>query len=160
MAYTVTLYVNMSDPHYFNKNIGFVADVACEIKNPEDIEEPEISIMATDAYDPVNYVYIPHFRRYYYATPTLGRGSMITFKCKSDPLMSFKNEILACPAVIARNPWAWDLYLPDPNLPVESRTIKGVIPFPVTTPFSGNNNCYIVTTLGPGGDIISTGGDE
>ena len=103
----------------------------------------------------MNYLYIPQFGRYYYAKPVGGRGANITYECSSDVLMSFKAGILASPAVISRNPWHFDLYLPDPKLPVEARTVSSVLKFPGDH-FNGLNNSYILTCIGSG----ITGGDE
>lgn len=147
MSYTISLYKNTSGIHHINKSITLIADTVCELKNPQDVETPEIYIAATDAYDGVNYVYIPEFGRYYYAKALPGRGQTITFSCESDPLMSFKAGVKAAPAVISRNPWHWDLYVHDPKMPVEARTASAVIKFPGTH-FNGQNNCYILTTLG------------
>lgn len=147
MSYTVRLYHNTSGKHHLNKAITHIADVECDIKNPQDVVRPEIYISATDSYDDVNYVYIPEFNRYYYANVMPGRGQTITYACKSDVAMSFKGGILSAPAVISRNPWHFDLYLPDNKMPVESRTASAVIKFPGSH-FDGSNNCYVLTTLG------------
>jgi len=147
MSYQVKLYKNSSGDHHLNKAITYIADVDCEIKNPEDKETPEVFIAASDAYFGVNYIEIPAFNRFYYVTPHTGRGQTITYKCQSDVLMSFKTGIRNAPAVISRNPWHWDLYVHDPKMPVEVRTASAVIKFPGTH-FNGQNNCYILTTLG------------
>lgn len=148
--YNVNLYYNSSDKHELNKALTLVAsDVACDLKAPVDAVRPVITIAATDAYDRVNYAYIPEFQRYYYATPVVKNNQIITYELKSDALMSFKGGILSSPAVIARNPWSYDKYIPDNKLPVESRTVKGVIKFP-SNHFAGNNNTYILTTIGGG----------
>lgn len=147
MSYTIKIYINSSGPDYFDKNLSGETSVDCELKAPVDIENPTIYIAAGAAYDQYNYCYIAEFGRYYFMTPVAGTAQTITFECKSDPLMSFKAAIRDCPAVISRNPWHWDLYLPDPKLPVETRTLSAVIKFPEDY-FKGTNNCYILTTLG------------
>lgn len=157
--YRCVLYINYSDVHVFDKNILQIADVACDFKDIMDVENPSVFIMAPDTCDDVNYIYIPQFNRYYFAKPVAGHGTTITYECTSDPLMSFKQAIKNSPAVISRNPWEFDLYLPDPKLPIESRTVKNTIPFPVTNLFDGDNNCYVLTTIGPGGEIIPVGGE-
>ena len=148
MSYTCTLYRNSSNPNVINKAISSLATVSCDFKNPIDVENPEIYIAATDAYDNCNYMYIPEFGRYYFCKARAGLGQTITYECTSDPLMSFKGGILSSPAVIARNPWHFDMYLPDGKIPVESRTAAGTFKFPNTNTFGGNNNCYILTMLG------------
>ena len=148
MSYEIHIYINSSAPDYFTKNLTGDTTITAELKAPIDIEKPTIYLSATDAYDGYNYCYIAEFGRYYFMTPVAGVGQTMTFECISDPLMSFKDPILACPAVVARNPWHWDLYLPDPKLPVEARTVSGIIKFPNPDHFNGDNNCYILTTLG------------
>ena len=149
MSYTVKIYINSSAPDYFDKVLSGETSVDCNFKAPIDIENPTIYISATDAYDGYNYCYIAEFGRYYYMKAVGGNSQTITYECKSDPLMSFKSQIRACPAVIARNPWQWDLYLPDPKLPVEARTISAVKEFKTNkSAFDGTNNCFILTCLG------------
>lgn len=149
MAYNVVIYMNNSGDDYLDKNLSGATTVSCEFKQPVDIENPTIYISSTDAYDKYNYCYIAEFGRYYWMKPVAGNGQTITFECESDPLMSFKGQIRSCPAVIARNPWHFDLYLPDNRLPIETRTASAVKKFPNDL-FSGDHNCYILTTLGSG----------
>lgn len=150
MSYTVKLYKNSSGNDYFNKALSGETTVTCDFKAPIDVENPTIYISATNAYDGYNYCYIAEFGRYYYMKCIGGTSQTLTFQCESDPLMSFKAQIKSCPAVIARNPWHFDLYVPDNRLPIESRKVAGVYPFPNTSYFSGSNNCYVLTTLGSG----------
>lgn len=149
MAYDVKIYKNSSAPDYFDKALSGETTVSCEFKAPIDVENPTIYISATDSYDGYNYCYIAEFGRYYFMKAIGGTSQTITFQCTSDPLMSFRSQIRACPAVISRNPWHWDKYIADPKLPIESRTISAVIPFTTNaSAFSGTDNCYILTCLG------------
>ena len=148
MSYTCTLYKNSSAPNHMNKSLTSLGDAACDFKNPINVENPVIYLSGTDAYDKVNYIYIPEFGRYYFATCTGGTGATLTFECTSDPLMSFKSAILASKAVVSRNPWKFDKYIHDDKMPVESRNIRSTFKFPNTNVFDGTHNCYILTTLG------------
>ena len=148
MAYDVKIYINSSAPDYLDKSLSGETTVSCEFKAPIDVENPIIYISATDAYDGYNYCYIAEFDRYYFMKAIGGTSQTITFQCTSDPLMSFASQIRVCPAVIARNPWHWDLYLPDPKLPVEARTVSAIRKFDGSSHFDGTANCYILTTLG------------
>lgn len=149
MSYPVVIYMNSSGDDYLDKALSGGTSINCDFKQPIDIENPTIYISATDAYDKYNYCYIAEFGRYYWMKPVGGNGQTITYSCESDPLMSFKGQIRSCPAVIARNPWHFDLYLPDNRLPIETRTASAVKKFPNDL-FSGDHNCYILTTLGSG----------
>ena len=149
MSYPVVLYTNSSNPNKVNKSITTLATVSCDFKDVVDVENPTIVIGYGSPYEKCNYVYIAEFGRYYFATCKAGVGGKITVECVSDPLMSFKTEILNSPAVIARNPWHFDLYIPDGKLPIESRTQTAVFKFPNTSEFT--HNCFVLTTLGSGG---------
>ena len=149
MSYTVKIYKNSSAPDYFDKTLSGETTVTCDFKAPVDVENPTIYISATDTYDDYNYCYIAEFGRYYDMKCIGGNAQTITFQCTSDVLMSFKTQIRQCKAVIARNPWHWDLYLPDPKMPVEARTVSGILNFSSNkNAFDGKSNCYILTTLG------------
>lgn len=152
MAFSITLYTNNSGDDYLDKNLTGGTSVSCEFKQPVDIENPVIFISGGASYDGYNYAYIPEFGRYYWMKVVSGNANTITFQGESDPLMSFKDQIRACPCVVARNPWHFDLYLPDSKLPIETRTETSTIKFP-NDPFSGDHNCYILTTIGSGMQI-------
>lgn len=155
MAYIVDLYYNGDDVHDLNKSITLVASgVQCDLKAPVDRAHPEITIAATDAYDKANYAYIAEFGRYYYLNAIVKNNQIISYQGKSDPLMSFKTGIKAAPAVIARNPWHFDKYLPDTEMPIEARKACAVLKFPTTSTFDGNNNSYILTTIGSTGGSV------
>lgn len=150
LDYSCTLYINSSNPNVITKSLSGETPCPCDFKNPMDVENPVVYIGADGAYANYNYMYIPAFGRYYFAKCVGGTSQTLTFECTSDPLMSFKSAILNSKAVISRNPWMYDLYVPDPNLPLESRTVKATFKFPNTGIFDGSHNCYILTTLGCG----------
>ena len=148
MSISVNFYTTGDNPNVMNKTLALIAsDVPCDIKEPANREKP--FLFTTGDLMHVNYAYIAHFGRYYWVYPETGQGMTTRYRLESDPLMSFKNAILASPAVIARNPWHFDLYVPDPKLPIEARTASGILKFP-NSHFNGTNNSYILTTLGSG----------
>jgi hypothetical protein len=145
----VIFYNNTSNPHVMSKAIAQIGSFNCNVKEPNDVERPEIYLAHDDSIDHANYCYIADFGRYYYCKALPQLGQTMRFTCESDPLMSFRSGILASPAVISRNPWHFDLYVPDPKLPIEARSAGAVLKFPGTH-FSGSNNSYILTTIGSG----------
>lgn len=152
MDTTVIFYNNSSNPNVINKSISTLGTFECKIKEPINIERPEILLSGATGNITANYCYIADLGRYYFCHSELERGQLVRFVCDiSDPLMSFKSAILSSPAVIARNPWKYDKYIHDSKLPVESRTIRSSFKFPNTGLFDGQHNCYILTTIGPGG---------
>lgn len=145
------LYMNSSNPNVISKKLSGETSCPCDFKNPMDVENPVVYIGASDSYATYNYMYIPAFGRYYFAKCVAGNSQTLTFECTSDPLMSFKTAILSSKAVIARNPWKYDKYLPDSQIPIESRIIKGTYKFPnnhFASSSSTPNRHYILTTLG------------
>lgn len=151
MSTTITLYKTGNDEHDINKSLTLIGTYDCNLKTPVDAENPEILLNATNL--DANYGYIADYGRFYFLTPLTQHNQMIVYKGISDVLMSFKAGIKASPAVIARNPWLYDKYIPDSKLPVESRSIRGVYPFPQNH-FDGHYNCYILTTIGGGDRVI------
>lgn len=145
----VIFYNNTSNPHVMRKAIAQIGSFSCNVKEPNDVERPEIYLAHDDSIDHANYCYIADFGRYYYCKALPQLGQTMRFSCESDPLMSFRSGILASPAVIARNPWHFDLYVPDPKLPIEARSAGAILKFNGSH-FSGTHNSYILTTIGSG----------
>jgi hypothetical protein len=148
MSVNVKFYITGDNPNVMNKSLTQIASVDCDIKEPVNKESPEIYVSGNLI--GVNYAYIAEFGRYYFVYPTGEHAVTTRLQLESDPLMSFKAGILASPAVVARNPWHFDLYVPDNNLPIEARTASAILKFPEQTKFDGRNNCYILTTIGAG----------
>lgn len=147
MSVNVKFYITGDNPNVMNKSLTQIASVDCDIKEPVNKERPEIYVSGNLI--GVNYAYIAEFGRYYFVYPTGEHAITTRLQLESDPLMSFKAGILASPAVVARNPWHFDLYVPDNNLPIEARTASAVLKFPGRD-FDGTNNTYILTTIGSG----------
>lgn len=149
MSISVDFYYTGDNEHVMDKSLTVVASaVSCDFKRPVQKDAPVLFVSGdvTGA----NYAYIADFGRYYWVYPETGLNATTTCRLESDPLMSFKSGILASPAVIARNPWHFDMYLPDPKLPVEARAAISTLKFPETAKFDGSHNSYILITLGSG----------
>lgn len=147
MSVKVKFYTTGDNPNVMNKSLTQIASVDCDIKEPVNKERPEVYVSGNLI--GANYAYIADFGRYYFVYPTGEHANTTRLQLESDPLMSFSTGILASPAVVARNPWHFDLYVPDPNLPIEARTASAILKFP-NDYFSGTDNSYILTTLGSG----------
>ena len=145
----VTFYNNASNNHVFNPALSQLAQFDVYFKDQIDVENPDIYVKNDASIINANYCYIPQFGRYYHCKAVGDVNQTIHFVCQSDPLVSFKSAILASPAVISRNPWHFDLYVPDPKLPIEARSAGAVLKFNANH-FSGTNNSYILTTIGSG----------
>lgn len=146
MGVKVDFYRTGDGSQIMDKTLTLIASqVDCDIKEPTSVDSPYLFTTGDLAH--VNYAYIEKFGRYYWVYPETGYGMTTRYRLESDPIMSFKASIRSAPAVIARNPWHFDLYLPDSKLPIEARTASAVLEF-AARPFSGDDNCYILTTIG------------
>ena len=117
----------------------------CSITNPEII----IEYASTPTW---NYCYIAEFGRYYFITDgvTAVRENLWRIPLKRDVLMSYKNEIKATTAIIARQEYQFNADLNDPLLPCESEQNVEVIDIP-STAFDVSSSIgvkYLLTVVG------------
>lgn len=108
---SVSLWVGSttSPANVVDKDIDFVPGTSpefdCELKQPCDVTHP-VFILKADNESLIskldNYAYSRTFGRYYFAEISLTPQGYVV-SCTCDPLMSFKDSILALEAVIARN---------------------------------------------------------
>ena len=86
---------------------------------------PVIDVEIEDATTTVmqaNYAYIQTFDRFYFIrNKTALNNSLWRFELETDVLMSFHQEIEQLEAVVERQTNNYDMYLPDPQIPVDCR---------------------------------------
>ena len=122
MSITLTLYNNKSEPNRIGKELEIVETKQETKKEETSIINPIIEVK-TNVVPLSNYAYIPDFGRYYFITDiTSVRNGLWSISMKSDPLESFKSEIKACNAVIARQEFLYNLYLDDAKLELSGDT--------------------------------------
>lgn len=145
----ITFYQNTSDKRVIDKTLVIPYVLSnCDLIEPSSAIDPEIIITRTPGLYQYNYCYIPYFSRYYYITDMVDvDGISMKIKLHVDVLMSFKNQILACPVNSRTNENNYDMYLPD-DRPIESRYIRYSKKFP--TGFSAFTPSYILITVGNG----------
>lgn len=145
----IKFYQNASDKRVIDKvlNIEY-ALTGCELIEPSSAINPEIIISRTPGLYQYNYCYIPYFSRYYYITDMIDiDGARMQIKLHVDVLMSFKDQIKACPVNSRTNEKNYDMYLPDDRA-IESRYIRYSKNFPVS--FSDFQGSFILITVGNG----------
>lgn len=92
--------VNNSENNKINKSVISGETLTGTLKNESDVINPSVLIAAENPTD-YNYCYIEEFKRYYYITDiTSVRSGIWQLNLKSDPLMSFKTQILACSGIL------------------------------------------------------------
>ena len=70
-----------------------------------------------------NYAYILDFQRAYFIEEQiqLTAQNMFAYKLRFDPLQTFSADILDLDVVVERQTENYDMYLPDPKIPVDCR---------------------------------------
>ena len=97
----ILLYNNHSEKNELNKNISDEGLFQGTLRQETSVTAPEVLIESTSFISSYNYAYIPDFDRYYYIIDvSVVRQSLWRVALKCDVLMSFRDSILACPAII------------------------------------------------------------
>lgn len=114
---TITLYENKSEKNKVHKEITEKSVKVGRLRENTSIVTPMFTIEGVfSELSQANYIYVAEFRRYYYITDMVQiAGNLTQISCRVDVLMSFKDEILANTAVIARQEAKFNRYLNDAN---------------------------------------------
>lgn len=147
--FTINLYKMQSPSNKIDKDISFqIAQINGALRAGCSIIDPVIVIETDDNAlwkKGLNYAYISEFGRYYYVTNIISVPGAIARTTSNvyfwelhmhvDVLMSFKDEILAQTAIIARQESKYNLYLDDgsfmtyQNPKIQTKTFSVAGPF-------------------------------
>lgn len=118
------------------------------LKEPCSIQEPIIKLSASDTnMKKGNYAYIPKFDRFYYITDVTSLpGGLWEIHLKCDVLMSFREEIIDNNVVFNHSEWAYNLYLNDGSLQIDSRPRTKLTRFP--NPLHDDDGTYVLIMAG------------
>lgn len=101
-----------------------------------------------------NYAYIGLFNRFYFVTDVIVRNKdLIEVKLKSDPLQSFKEEILNSYAAVDRQKHNGNKFIDDPYMWTQVNNNVKILPFMddgIEFDFGHSEDCYILTIAGKG----------
>ena len=96
-----------------------------------------------------NYCYCPNLERYYFITDiTFTRQGLVELNCSVDPLMSFKEDILASTQLITRQENKIQKYIPDQSLPIHSQVKTQITQF--GSDIGGDTQTLLLETTGKG----------
>ena len=141
---TINLYINTSDRRRVNKVLNAEKTYDCTIRREAGVSDPVIEIVSTDDLRGYNYVYIPLYGRYYYATVTVGPNNLYTLSCTCDVLMSFKGSFLPKEAILKRSASLYNLYMDDGHFYISSKVRRQIKAFSGALSQPGDN--YILVT--------------
>lgn len=117
MSFPVTLYLNLSASNVVDKELEERYQSGGTLREGTSIIDPVILIEGGEtlfATNPINYIYVPIFNRYYYVTNIISvQNQLWEIHCHVDVLMSYKDNIRAQTAVVARQEGTYNMYLDD-----------------------------------------------
>ena len=139
----VHLFKMKSDSNCFNKVKELITSLECSINLPYDVESPTLIIQGD--YVDCNYIYIPHFKRYYFVTKVTGLSDdLLQFDCISDVLCS--NNITSLVALVERQEFKRNTQIIDSEL--ISQANNNFYCRQVGNPVNANYNIYLTTCGG------------
>jgi hypothetical protein len=143
----IKLYYNSSDNRCIKKVLTDEFTITGTLRESTTIVNPEITVTLSE---PVryNYCYIPSLKRYYYINNVISvKNGVWKLIMEVDPLMSFKNDILALKVVTSKQSSIehGDEYIDDGSLVTDNLMFKTVYNF--ANGFN-NESEYILITAG------------
>lgn len=113
-----------------------VGEYSFVMKNESSITSPVIQLQAD--INGANYAQIEEYGRYYYILSTVNKSNdIVEISMKSDPLMSFYDQVMECDAIVVRQANNYNLYIEDSAIKAYSNPIVTQKKFP-----NGMNNEY------------------
>ena len=112
---TIEFYVNQSEKNRLDKTLVSAFNLNGELKEDCSIIDPVIKIAAdVSTMASVNYLYIASFGRYYFINNVISiNNDICEVHAHVDVLTTYKDEIRAQNAIVARQEKKWNLYLDD-----------------------------------------------
>lgn len=115
----ITLYLNRSQRNVVNKVLSHEKTLSDVFLLEEcEVLKPTLIFAKTDdtIFDTYNYVFIPKFNRYYYATIELLDAERYRLTCDVDVLMSFKDDIYGASVEYSRSTQNNNKLVPDTQI--------------------------------------------
>lgn len=117
MSFSIVGYRCNSGANVVDKELNQEFEVQGTLRNGSSVIDPVIIVEANapgfHAND-VNYLYVEEFRRYYYITNIISTNyTLWELHCHVDVLMSYKDQIRAQTAIVARQEAQYNLLLDD-----------------------------------------------
>lgn len=125
MAINVEFFTCNDDPRTLNKTLTPVLNspVSAVLTANTSILQPILLIQYNGAVCGANYMYIPHFQRYYtIENITVTEGERMTITGASDPVHTKKTELLNCVGNCIRNEGLGIGFVPDTMIPIDPCT--------------------------------------
>ena len=113
----INMYINKSDPKKVYKNLQLLREnVTVKVWDDISIENPSLLVKLDNIVPSCNYVYIPAFNRYYFASLQIIEGNKTILSCECDVLKSFFDSCRNSPIIARRSSSAADYRIDDSRI--------------------------------------------
>lgn len=111
----IILYTNTSEKNKVDKSLTKLGNtITGTLRSDCSIIDPVIALEnISDYITSANYAYIQQFGRYYYINNIICTGKLFELHMHVDVLYTYRSQIRACNAVVARQQSLYNLYLQD-----------------------------------------------
>lgn len=148
MSFIVTIQRNTSAANVVDKELQDIYEAEGTLKNGSSLLDPVLIIQATSPgfhANKANYMYIEEFGRYYYITNIISTNySLWEIHGHVDVLMSYKDDIRAQTAIVARQESKYNLMLDDGSFMVYQNPKIQTKLFSNPTPFETQEFVLVV----------------
>lgn len=153
---TITCYKTASDPRVVSKTLTTIVTTSADPTGVIDVLSPSLELAYSNSLLSCNYVYIPDYHRYYYASAELLDGRRIVLNCRVDVLMSYSSGIRNARGVTTRSESVGSpTYIPDSKLPIHPSEVDVTAIRLEPSPFlsSPSGDTAVLSVLNVGGAL-------
>lgn len=127
--FSIKAYHNYSENIKIGKTMTLVAEYQGSLKEDCSILKPSV-ILQIDSFPTFNYIYIPTFNRYYFVVGiTSIKNGLWQIDCTVDVLETYATDIKSNIALLERQEFVYNQYLPDPLMEAENTTLVQTLEF-------------------------------
>lgn len=151
--------LDVNDPQLTVTNVRFTTDNSLSVREPNIEFAPSGDTTLETWRDivnsaRVNYFYIPKFTRFYKITTMSTSGSHIIISGISDPLTTFKNDIVRSTQYVIRQENKRSAYMPDTSYPLKNSHRLYVKTFGKSV-IKPDCDKVMLITAGKGGHVVN-----
>lgn len=120
----ITFYSTTDTPIKVNKSLTLIKTVTGTPINDMNIMNPEVTVSYDAALLNANMAYISTFGKYYFVNPpTIQTAQRMTISMHIDVLMTYRNSLRNCDALVIRSESVGPTNVPDRELPVDPNAV-------------------------------------
>ena len=147
---TITLWNNKSDANVVHKDLELVGQLNIDLQLDKPLLDMDITIPKSEITfneNMINYITVTDFKRDYFVKEIVkSRAGVITLNLHEDVLSTHFDKIKNLNAIIGRQEKAYNLYVPDGNIPMQTK--KNVVTKRFAKSLSDTTGAMILITQG------------